>query len=168
MRQRAVPMALLMAMVAVIVVAFCCGCAAREPAGPRIALGPKPVLSVTPTRVEVNALQEPMVDACRGWLERLGAADAKTLEEQGKLVFTIDELRQKDPEHAKLVEDYLQASTALAAQRAAARGSMYPQLTLQDVSFAKILNGQGAFEIVFTFREGGSSNLPLSEPLPAK
>ena len=169
MTGRAVPTALLAAAMVMAFVIALCGCAAREPAGPRIALGPKPMPDVvTPTRVELNALQEPMIDACRAWLESLSAADAKTLEEQGKLVFTIDELRQKDPEHAKLVEDYLQALHALAAQRAAARGAAYPQLTLQDVSFAKIRNGQGAFEIVFSFGEGGFSNMPLSQPLPTK
>jgi hypothetical protein len=165
MTGRAVPTTFLAsAMVAVIVVALC-GCA-RKPAGPRIVLGPKPTPVVTPTRVELNQLQDPMMNACRGWLESLSEADAKTLEEQGKLAFGIDELRKKDPEHAKLVEDYLGKSHALAAQRAAARGRTYPQLTLQEVSFVK--HAPGAFEMVFTFAEGGFSNLPLSEPLPAK
>jgi len=165
MTGRAVPTAFLASpMVAVIVVALC-GCA-REPAGPRIVLGPKPPPVVTPTRVELNQLQDPMVNACRGWLESLSAADAKILEEQGKLAFSIGTLRAEDPEHAKLVEDYLEKLHALAAQKAAARGRPYPQLTLQEVSFAKI--APGAFEMVFTFAEGGFSNLPVSEPLPAK
>jgi hypothetical protein len=153
-------------MVVAIVVTLCCGCAAHKPSGPRIALGPMPTPVVTPTRVELNRLQQPMIDACRAWLESLSEADAKTLEEQGKLVFTIDELRQTDPEHARLVEDYLRASQSLAAQRAAARGRTYPQLTLQQVSFVKI--APGSFEMVFTFAEGGFSNLPLSDPLPTK
>jgi hypothetical protein len=129
-------------------------------------LAPKPAMYATE-----SAAKNQMVDNMRAWLETLGPQEAKTLEKTGQVAFTYDGLKASDPEHAKMVDNYVKSLAATMRAKMQARGFPVPILTVQNVIFvrhARDARGQpahGAYEFGIQFADGSIANLPLSDPL---
>ncbi|UCH35989.1 MAG: hypothetical protein JSV65_06455 [Armatimonadota bacterium] len=145
-------------MVCSLLISGCGGKSESTQAG--IVLGPKPATYVS------EPSKNQMVDSGRAWLESLGEADVKALDETGELAFSFEALQKSDPAHAEMVEAYVNDMQARIAAKLEAKGLAPPMLTLRGISFRK--QAPGAYEIGFRFADDSVSNLILSEPLPSR
>lgn len=147
-------------------VALLGGCA-RKPAG--VILGPKPAVYAGE-----RAYESQIVDNIRTWLQSLNPQNAETLRQTGQVVFQYEQLKQSDPAHAQMVEEFTRMSEARIRQsggieKLKARGFPAPDFTIQSVSFVAVPSAQGkaapgAYELTIRYRVG-FSNLTLSDPL---
>jgi len=134
---------------------------------PPFVLGSKPErlwAIIKPT--EYVDLQKPMVDVCRAWIQNLSPADTKSLQKQGWVEWSLDELRRRYPKQAELVKNYDDNKQALSARIAATQGRPSYRLVLQSVGIKR--NEPGAFELYFSYGPHVFSNIIFSDPLPGK
>lgn len=163
-------------MVVVMVAALVCGCGGKPK--PNLVLGPE--RTMMSNGQPIPDFEQAMVTEGRAWLESLSADDVKKMDQQGKLTFTMAQLKTSAPAHAAAIEKYCQDRVAGLEQKAQAKGfSLNASLTPAGVSLtgadvdqsgAPLPASPGQYFLVLQVAEspGRDLRVQLSGPAPAK